>query len=337
MPRNYERLEFLGDTHLHYIATNLIFWEYSHLLVGKQARLREILTCNDLFAEFSRAYHFDAPGRIVADPHTLKTVTPKAFSKILADVFEAYIAAVVVSTNEEEGEGAGLKKAGKWMRHLWEAWGVLEPYKKGITPYSNGTQTAGTVYGGTPNVASIGCEIRRCQNQDHPLKAWLSAKDLDMNASNPRDVLHRLIGDNFVQVEYADETPNDPLALSDADTHNRENWRKFAIYVHGWGYQRELIGCAVGTSKKEAVMLASMDALVGNRTDIVAKCCMQKQKAKEERRLKREAEEAKKLGAVPGKQEPQGTKERDAVLEKQESDSSSTTSSSTSSSISDSD
>lgn len=124
----YERLEFLGDAYIELFASRLIYESYSHLPAGRMSQVRELLVKNETLAELSRSYGFDQKiavgaeiGELVRDSRGKGN---KGYNKIVGDVFEAYVAAVVLS----DFEGKGFEKAEAWCRELWEA--KLERAKK---------------------------------------------------------------------------------------------------------------------------------------------------------------------------------------------------------------
>lgn len=124
----YERLEFLGDAYIELFASRLIYESYSHLPAGRMSQVRELLVKNETLAELSRSYGFDQKidvgaeiGELLRDSHGKGN---KGYNKIVGDVFEAYVAAVVLS----DFEGKGFEKAEAWCRDLWEA--KLERAKK---------------------------------------------------------------------------------------------------------------------------------------------------------------------------------------------------------------
>lgn len=124
----YERLEFLGDAYIELFASRLIYESYSHLPAGRMSQVRELLVKNETLAELSRSYGFDQKiavgaeiGELVRDSRGRGN---KGYNKIVGDVFEAYVAAVVLS----DFEGRGFEKAEAWCRDLWE--GKLERAKK---------------------------------------------------------------------------------------------------------------------------------------------------------------------------------------------------------------
>lgn len=112
---DYERLEFLGDAYLETIATRLIFSRYSHMALGRQAQIRERLVKNETLCGFSKAYDFEA--RLLVTDNERKSnlaAGNKGLKKILADVFEAYVAAVILSDPVN-----GFLKTEQWLTELW--------------------------------------------------------------------------------------------------------------------------------------------------------------------------------------------------------------------------
>lgn len=105
----YERLEFLGDAYIELIATRLIYSRLPHIDVPQQAHLREQLVRNETLGQFSMAYSL--PDRLKHGAHMQET---KAWNKVVADVFEAYVAGVVLSDSEN-----GFETAEKWLTKLW--------------------------------------------------------------------------------------------------------------------------------------------------------------------------------------------------------------------------
>lgn len=106
----YEKLEFLGDAYIEIIATRLIFSRYPKLTAGRQAQARERIVKNETLAQFGHAYHFK--DRLQASD--VANATAKGTTKILADVFEAYVAAIVLSDPFD-----GFKRAEEWLTELW--------------------------------------------------------------------------------------------------------------------------------------------------------------------------------------------------------------------------
>ena len=119
---SYEPLEFLGDAYLEVIATRLIHSRFPNHTVGQKAGLRELLVKNETLAEYSKAYGF---GERVQSNH--KERHGPVWTKVLGDVFEAYLAAVII---QDEDSDAGFLVAERWLTELW-APKILEWRKRG--------------------------------------------------------------------------------------------------------------------------------------------------------------------------------------------------------------
>ncbi|KAJ9635761.1 hypothetical protein H2201_000244 [Coniosporium apollinis] len=83
----YDRLEFLGDAYIEVVATRLIWGSYASLPAGRMSQIRELLVKNDTLHEYA----------------------------IVADVFEAYVAAIVLSDPV-----GGFAAAEDWLVQLWQ-------------------------------------------------------------------------------------------------------------------------------------------------------------------------------------------------------------------------
>jgi ribonuclease-3 len=114
----YERLEFLGDAYIELIASRLIFSHFGNLTAGHQSQLRELLVKNETLAQYSRAYGFEnkvEAGDMNYMHESSRQKGNKGFNKVLGDVFEAYVAAVIISDPEH-----GFAVAEKWLTTLWQ-------------------------------------------------------------------------------------------------------------------------------------------------------------------------------------------------------------------------
>lgn len=109
---NYERLEFLGDAHIELMATEVIFERYNSSSPGKMSALREVLCRNEVFLGFAQAYNLDKRLH-----HAIGLESKKDWKKISADVFEAYVAAIVLSAKDRH---TGYNIARAWVTELWE-------------------------------------------------------------------------------------------------------------------------------------------------------------------------------------------------------------------------
>src|SRR5262249_44746159 len=106
---NYERLEFLGDAYIELVASRLLYNRFPHLDVPQQSHLRENLVKNETLGKFSESYGL--PDRLKHGGHIKES---KAWTKIIADVFEAYVAAIALSNPND-----GFSIVEKWLTELW--------------------------------------------------------------------------------------------------------------------------------------------------------------------------------------------------------------------------
>jgi ribonuclease-3 len=263
--QSYDQLEFLGDAYLEVFATRLIFHQYSHLPAGQMSQLREQLVKNETLAGYSMAYGFDTKVNISdAERARMKEGSRdrgnKGFNKILGDVWEAYLAAVVLD-NPETGE----KTAEEWMCELWTP-KVLATVK---VSHSKNKVITDEVSSPQP-VALSGNDPR--QVYDSTAKAQLQK---------------RLLG-NETRLEYEVYKASKELKgeLLGQSRHY------IALYFTGFGYERELLGKGEGKNKVEAGNWAALEAMYGEKKTIVDKCVAKLLEAKEARRLRLEAENA---------------------------------------------
>ncbi len=109
MKVTYEHLEFLGDAYIELIASRLIHSRLPQVEVPQQSTFREQLVKNETLARFSYAYALG--DRLKHGGHVRDS---KAWTKVIADVFEAYVAAIVLSDPEN-----GFETAEEWLTELW--------------------------------------------------------------------------------------------------------------------------------------------------------------------------------------------------------------------------
>lgn len=112
--------EFKGDADIERAATNIIFYKYrNYLQVGEMSQVREQLVKNETLAEYSRAYHLDKKIN-VKDMKSMQRDSHgkgnKGLTKIVADVFEAYVCAVILSAPDRH---TGEEIVEKWLEALW--------------------------------------------------------------------------------------------------------------------------------------------------------------------------------------------------------------------------
>ena len=111
---NYDRLEFLGDAYIEIISSRLIWSLYKDhgFSAARMSQVRESFVKNETLSEYSLGYGFDRRLKINEGSHAQRS-TGKI--KINGDVFEAYVAAIVLSDPKN-----GFETAEDWLTKLWE-------------------------------------------------------------------------------------------------------------------------------------------------------------------------------------------------------------------------
>lgn len=116
---NYEQLEWLGDAYLYLISTAYIFLTFPHLSHGDMCQIREVLVRNATLKDYSLEYGFDKraifPEEYGLDGRKGGTkASVKERSKVLGDIFEAHVAAIILSDPVN-----GVSKTASWLKALW--------------------------------------------------------------------------------------------------------------------------------------------------------------------------------------------------------------------------
>lgn len=107
----YDRLEWIGDANLYLLSTYFIFSTFGGLDPGKSSQMREILVRNQTLASYFQEYGLGSRARV---PAFIRLGQGKDGLKVQGDMFEAYVAAVVLSDHER-----GPARAVTWLKALW--------------------------------------------------------------------------------------------------------------------------------------------------------------------------------------------------------------------------
>lgn len=261
----YERLEFVGDAYIELIATRLIFERYYNLTVGQQSQLRELLVKNETLAEYSRAYGFEKRIEIsqrekMQDAAAVRLgYGGKGLNKVLGDVFEAYIAAVVMSDTEH-----GFAVAEKWLTTLW-----------------------------APKLQEVKHKFR-ASDPTTPISSDSVDPLATYNPTAKADLQKRILSSKDVKLEYVAYQKS----LELKGTELGQNMHFIALYLTGYGYQRKELGKGSGKNKVEAGNWAAQKAMFGEAREIVEECEKVNLEAKERRRVEKEKKEAASGGAA---------------------------------------
>ncbi|KAK2047526.1 RNase3 domain-containing protein [Colletotrichum somersetense] len=222
---SYDRLEWLGDAYTELISSSLIFQTFGGLPTGKCAQLRELLIRNANLGEYSAHYKLFERARLprefkpngnlpaVAKPHEIK--------KVSGDLFEAYVAAVILSDPV-----SGLSEATEWLKTLW-ARTIQDQIRNNARDVGMGMVKE---LGGT---ATVETQVP------------------------PKVRLNQVIGARGINIRYEDmpggnkkDKYNQKLALFTV-----------GVYLDGWGEKNKLLGTGSDLNKKEAGQKAAQVAL----------------------------------------------------------------------------
>ncbi|KAE8375870.1 ribonuclease III domain-containing protein [Aspergillus bertholletiae] len=108
--KTYDRLEILGDAYIELIATKLIWKRFQEIPSGRISQIRELLVKNETLAEYATGYGLDNKATVPQD----YSKQPKRWTKTRADIFEAYVAAAIISDSVD-----GYRTVEKWLAQLW--------------------------------------------------------------------------------------------------------------------------------------------------------------------------------------------------------------------------
>ena len=111
---SYERLEFLGDAYVEVICSRLLYRKYPDLPPGRLSQIRELLVRNETLGSFALAYKFDERIVLPSSYTEGRGAPKKLLIKTFGDVFEAYVAAVILSDQQN-----GFAIAEAWLIQLW--------------------------------------------------------------------------------------------------------------------------------------------------------------------------------------------------------------------------
>ncbi|OOF89861.1 hypothetical protein ASPCADRAFT_212431 [Aspergillus carbonarius ITEM 5010] len=106
----YDRLEVLGDAYIELISTKLIWNKFQDIPSGRISQIRELLVKNETLSDYATRYGLDRRASVPPD----YPKQPRRWVKTKADIFEAYVAAVVLSDPIN-----GYSVTEEWLTQLW--------------------------------------------------------------------------------------------------------------------------------------------------------------------------------------------------------------------------
>lgn len=223
---NYQRLEWLGDAYLELIASSLIYQTFDQSPSGRCSQIRELLVRNTTLAGYFREYGLTSkaqlPTELMNSQHLGRgRSADKDLMKTQSDMFEAYVAAAILSDPQN-----GLAKTAAWLKALWS-----RTIKDTIIDNEKTTSTS----------------------------LFLNNKEKLGNEGetelNPKDKLRFLIGCKGVNIHYEDM----PGGGKDKDL--GLPLFAVGVYLDAWGEKNKLLGIGTALQKKEAGQKAAAQAL----------------------------------------------------------------------------
>lgn len=116
---SYEKLEWLGDAYLYLFSSAYIYLTFPHLKHGDMAQIREVLVRNATLKDYALHYEFDKRA-VFPEEYGLggrvggTKASAKERAKVLGDIFEAHVAAIILSDPIK-----GVSKTASWLKALW--------------------------------------------------------------------------------------------------------------------------------------------------------------------------------------------------------------------------
>ncbi|KAK7948654.1 Ribonuclease 3 [Apiospora aurea] len=229
---SYERLEWVGDAYLEMFATNLIYQTFPKLPAGRCSQYRESLVKNETLSKYTKAYELDK--RIIFPPEfdfgsniNGQGAKAKTHRKVLGDIFEAYVAAVILGDPQ-----SGLARASSWMKALWS-----KEFAKEIKTEYNARQRS----------HQAGVDAASCDTPSTSAPA--ASQD-----AHPKTRLTQRIGTKGVRIYYLDE-------YQSVDKKSKQPKFTVGAYVDAWGESKVQLGTGTALSKTEAGAKAAQNAL----------------------------------------------------------------------------
>lgn len=240
--RSYEHLEWLGDAYLYLMSTAYIFLTFPHLKHGDMSQMREVLVRNATLKDYSIHYGLDK--RIIFPEEYGPSgreggtkASAKERGKSLGDVFEAHVAAIILSDPV-----SGVANTASWLKALWSTT-ISQQIKKNTWRGKQAPIIAPTI-GPSP----AGQQSQQFPAQVQPSKGRSSKERLsgDLALHEPR-----------VSIEYR--------SLDDGRPQKKDPLTKLKLFTQGAflvGYG-ETVQLGIGTdkNKKEANEKAAQNAL----------------------------------------------------------------------------
>jgi ribonuclease III len=229
---SYERLEWVGDAYVYLISTLLISQTFPSFTPGKCSQLRERLVKNLTLADYSRRYGFDKRAKL--PDHLYTAGKDQERTKVMGDIFESYVAAVVLSDPAE-----GVRRVSEWLKDIWGmtlAKDILQEERNGLL---------------------LDSPLWRLRGKAEPVQQIINKSQ--PAPLNPKEQLAKLLGSKGVQIIYKDAAPEKK------DPKNKLALFTVGVYLTGWGEKDKMLGSGRANGKKDAGMKAAEMALANKK------------------------------------------------------------------------
>lgn len=243
---SYERLEWIGDAYLYLMASAFIYQTFPSLGAGRSSQYRELLVRNKTLARYTQSYQLDK--RLKLPPEFLQQnsasiATDKQYRKVLGDLFEAYIAGVILGDPEH-----GLRCASAWMKTLWRdelKEELKREFRERPVRSADGHLWIPKTNGAVPASAAA----------SEPTVASLPTAAQTTTQLSPKVRLAQAIGGRGIVIEYKDR------GQPGKEKKTGLPWYTVAVHLTGWGVRDFYLGHGSALSKKEAGAKAAQAAL----------------------------------------------------------------------------
>jgi ribonuclease III len=229
--RSYEQLEWLGDAYLYLMSTAYIYMTFPHLPHGEMCQVREVLVRNATLREYSIHYGFEKRAVLPSEYDNIgrsggSKASEKERAKVLGDIFEAHVAAIILSDPIR-----GVSRTAEWLKELWSTT-IAKQIKKHSQPQpSLVAPVMGVAVPGGPQ-----------QPRTKPAKLELAAL---LALSKPRvNIVYKSVDESR---KIRDPLTKQPLFVQ-------------AVYLEGYGETRQL-GTGTAKNKGDANEIAAQNAL----------------------------------------------------------------------------
>lgn len=133
--QSYERLEFLGDSILSFIVSTHLYSSKDNIPEGEMSKLRAAIVCERSLDECAKRLNF---GDYLILSKGEELTGGRTRVSILADVFEAVLAAIYLDSNFEEAEKFVISQLGGAIKKAQNGIALYLDYKTELQEISQG-------------------------------------------------------------------------------------------------------------------------------------------------------------------------------------------------------